>query len=219
MENETTFARQLDLCPPDRLAFPITLIGAGAIGSAVALTLAKMGCTDITVFDHDILEEHNIPNQICRPDKIGMKKTEALAGLIDDLCGVKITSRGVKYVGQRLSKLVIVAVDSIEARGRIWVSVVKMKRSVDLLIDCRMGAEVGRVFAVRPYDFDAASDYADTLHPAEESERLPCSARSIIYCPSALSAIVASLIKRYAMNERFPGEVLIDMANMSVFAP
>ena len=122
MENETTFARQLDLCPPDRLAFPITLIGAGAIGSAVALTLAKMGCSDITVFDHDSLEEHNIPNQICRPDKIGMKKTEALAGLIDELCGVKITSRGVKYVGQRLSKLVIVAVDSMDARRSIWKS-------------------------------------------------------------------------------------------------
>jgi hypothetical protein len=32
------FWRQLELCPPDKLQFPITVIGAGAIGSATVVT-------------------------------------------------------------------------------------------------------------------------------------------------------------------------------------
>ena len=51
------FWRQLDLCPPDKLKFPITVIGAGAIGSAAVVTLAKMGCSNITVYDEDTLTD------------------------------------------------------------------------------------------------------------------------------------------------------------------
>jgi hypothetical protein len=32
------FWRQLDLCPPEKLQFPVTVIGAGAIGSATVVT-------------------------------------------------------------------------------------------------------------------------------------------------------------------------------------
>ena len=48
MENNR-YWRQLDLCPPDKLTFAITVLGAGAIGSSAVLTLAKMACSNITV--------------------------------------------------------------------------------------------------------------------------------------------------------------------------
>ena len=67
MENNR-FWRQLDLCPPDKLTFPITVIGAGAIGSATVVTLAKMGWSNITVYDEDDLADHNFPNQMSRCD-------------------------------------------------------------------------------------------------------------------------------------------------------
>ena len=37
MEN-TRFWRQLDICPPDKLTFRISVLGAGAIGSAMVLS-------------------------------------------------------------------------------------------------------------------------------------------------------------------------------------
>jgi len=37
---QNRFQRQLDIVSPDKLAFPITVIGAGAIGSATVVTLA-----------------------------------------------------------------------------------------------------------------------------------------------------------------------------------
>ena len=81
MEN-SRYWRQLDLCPPDKLASPITVIGAGAIGSAAVVTLAKMGCSDITVWDEDVLAEHNVPNQMCLVDRVGQPKVDALAELV-----------------------------------------------------------------------------------------------------------------------------------------
>ena len=50
--------RQLDILPPEQTITPITIIGAGAIGSFVALSLAKMGFDDITVYDFDKIESY-----------------------------------------------------------------------------------------------------------------------------------------------------------------
>ncbi len=35
--------RQLDLCPPDKLTFQITVIGAGMAGTLLAVLLARRG--------------------------------------------------------------------------------------------------------------------------------------------------------------------------------
>ena len=55
--------RQLDIVNIDKLQVPIIVVGAGAIGSFVTLALAKMGCGNITSYDMDTVEEHNLPNQ------------------------------------------------------------------------------------------------------------------------------------------------------------
>ncbi len=44
-ENTNRFLRQLDILAPGKLSFPIAVIGAGAMGSATVVTLAKMGCS------------------------------------------------------------------------------------------------------------------------------------------------------------------------------
>jgi len=82
MEPENRFIRQMGICPPEKLQFPIVVIGAGAIGSATVITLTKMGCSNITVWDDDILNEHNVPNQMCKPSIVGWNKTQALQRLV-----------------------------------------------------------------------------------------------------------------------------------------
>src|SRR5207244_2270936 len=74
----TRFWRQLDLLPLERLDVPVTVIGAGAVGSFVTLTLAKMGLRDLTVFDDDVVDVHNLPNQFYRLTDLGRPKVEAL---------------------------------------------------------------------------------------------------------------------------------------------
>ena len=207
------FWRQLDICPPEKLAFPITVIGAGAIGSATVITLAKMGCGDITVYDEDVLTEHNIPNQMCFEGYVDHPKVDALAHLVEMLCGTKIRPIPSHYRGQRLESVVIAAVDSMSARKMTW-AVVKMKKSVALFIDARMGAELLRLYVLRPVDLDGCEFFEQNLYDADEAEQLPCSARSIIYCPAVAGALIAAQVKAHAVGQPVQREVLFDIPRM-----
>ena len=104
--NETRFHRQLDLLDLKLSSTPITIIGAGATGSFTALTLAKMGFSELTVFDFDTVEEHNLPNQFYRTSDLGKPKVLALQEIIRDFEGIEIKARNEKYRGQRLSGIV-----------------------------------------------------------------------------------------------------------------
>jgi len=209
----TRFLRQLDICPPEKLQFPIVVIGAGAIGSATVLTLAKMGCGDITVWDDDVLAEHNIPNQICKPEMVGRGKIEALQELVEELTDVNIQMDMRRYRGQRLKGVVIAAVDSMDVRIELWARV-KLDADVPLLIDPRMGAEVGRIYCIRPTDPAAIDFYEANLYPSSGAEQLPCSGRSIIYCPTVMAGLIAAQVKAYGVGERVRREIVIDVANL-----
>jgi len=207
---EARFQRQLDIVSPEQLSFPIVVIGAGAIGSATVVTLAKMGCSDITVWDDDLLEEHNVPNQLCKPSMVGHPKVEALRELTMDLTEVVIKVENRRYRGQKLRGVVIAAVDSMDARLAIWRRV-RLDPEVPLLIDGRMGAEFGRIYITRPTDPDDINFYEANLYSSSEAEPLPCSARSVIYCPQVVAGFIGTFIKDHATGEELPLEVLLDL--------
>ena len=215
---DNRYWRQFDLCPPGKLTFPVTVIGAGAIGSATVVTLAKMGCSNITVYDADDLADHNVPNQMCLVDRVGQPKVDALAELVEMLTGTQIKPVSSNYRGQRLEGVVVSAVDSMTARQMIWKSV-KLKKSVTLFIDARMGAEILRLYALRPTDLDACEFYEANLYDSEEAEQLPCSARSIIYCPAVAGALIAAQVKAFTVGEPVHREVLFDIPRMKLIAP
>lgn len=63
-------------------AAKIVICGAGALGSNLAVNLARMGMTKLTVIDRDRVEEHNIGTQVYGVDDIGALKAEILRNLI-----------------------------------------------------------------------------------------------------------------------------------------
>lgn len=204
------FLRQLDIVKPEELNIPITIIGAGATGSAITLNLAKMGCGDITVWDNDDLSEHNIPNQICYAFADGNSKAHALSLLVYELTQTAISPRYNKChkIGKRTKGIVIFCVDTMKTRQKLWKTV---HDGIDLLIDPRMGAEVGHIHIVYPKLKSSRDVYETTL--ADDAEPLPCSARSIIYAPSILAGFVASIVKRYVKNQEIPMSMYIDIPN------
>src|SRR3990170_3456674 len=82
--------RQTDLIHPDRLTMPIAIIGAGSIGSWTALALLKLGCSDVTVYDYDNVEEQNVGSQIYKSADVGMPKTEALRNRLGILVDTEV---------------------------------------------------------------------------------------------------------------------------------
>jgi hypothetical protein len=216
-EHQNRFLRQMDILPPEKLAFAITVIGAGAIGSAAVVTLCKMGCSTVTAWDDDVLAEHNIPNQLCKPDCVGSHKVNALAELVDELTGTVITIDPRRYMGQALEGVVIVTADNMTCRQSVFKRV-KMNARVPLLIDARMGAEFARIYTISPTNPDQCEFYEANLYGHDDSERLPCSARSIIYCPTVIAGLIALQIKKYATNQPTSREILFDLPNLLVQA-
>jgi hypothetical protein len=49
-------------------------------------------------------------------------------------------------------------------------------------------------------------------------EHLPCCARSIIYCPTIVGGLVALILKKYALGERLPREILFDQPRFQLLA-
>lgn len=78
--------------------------GCGAIGSQTAVTLARIGINRIIVVDNDILEEHNIYNQIYKRNQIGKSKVEALKEIIEGISETELIVIQTKIQETELSK-------------------------------------------------------------------------------------------------------------------
>jgi molybdopterin/thiamine biosynthesis adenylyltransferase len=208
-------SRQTDLVDAEALEAPITLIGCGGIGSFTALALAKMGCVHLTIFDDDLVEEHNIPNQLYRLNDIGHPKVERLAEIIKSFTGVGIVARPQRVQSQRLQGIVVSGVDSMEARRRIWDRSIRFKAGVTAYIDARMGAEVSRLYTVRPQDPDHVRFYEKTLYSDDEALQLPCTAQAIVYTGLGIASLVAGQVKRVAMGETCKREIIFDQKTLT----
>jgi len=207
--DETRYHRQLDLVRRDALRMPITVIGAGGIGSFTVLALAKMGCTNLWVYDFDTVENHNLPNQLYREADIGRPKVEALRDMVREFTGCEVKAFNERTDGKGLSGIVVFAVDSMDERMKLWEGI-KYNPRVPLLIDGRMGAEVMRVLSVVPTDPDDVRRFEAELYPSTEAFSAPCTARSIIYTAFSVSALIAGQIKKYAAGQPYSRDITFD---------
>lgn len=216
MQNDY-FLRQTDLVRPQELEFPITVVGAGGIGSWATIALAKLGCSDLTVIDFDTVEKHNIPNQIFTPDQIGKPKVEALKELVRQLTGAEIQTVEDKFEAwykPAISRahVIVVAVDSLDARRMIW-SFVQTDQNLRCLIDARMGGELLRMFMVSPGHRPSVMKYIKSLDPTIPESEDPCTARSIVYNTLSSGAMIANMVKKYAKKDTVPLSFDFDFYN------
>jgi hypothetical protein len=117
-----SLSKSYDFFKPESSRERLHIIGCGSVGSTLAELLVRFGLTNLTLYDFDKVEPHNLANQMFRQEHIGMPKVEALA---DMLAGInpeiddKIRPATEGYTGQRLSGYVFLCVDNIELRREI----------------------------------------------------------------------------------------------------
>ena len=78
-------SKSYEFFKPEMCGERLHIIGCGAIGSTVAENLVRFGLTNITLYDFDTVERHNIANQMFKETDIGKLKTEALAEYLCDI--------------------------------------------------------------------------------------------------------------------------------------
>lgn len=141
--------KSYDFFKPEQVAERIHIIGCGAVGSTIAELLARAGLTKVTLYDFDIVEPHNIANQMFFHDDIGKPKVEAVRDLMlrinpDAEKDIRIKPEG--YVGQRLSGYIFLAVDNIDLRREIC-EAQKENRHVKAVFDIRIRLEDAQHYA------------------------------------------------------------------------
>jgi len=207
------FLRQIDILDPKACAVPIFIIGAGATGSFTALSLAKMGFTDIRVFDADSIEEHNFPNQLFPIKTLGKNKAEALETVVEEFTGVRITANPINYKLQPLKGIVVSALDSMKGRKQIYKNCLKNKDQIKLLIDPRTGPELFRLLTVDIGIELERKSYEKTLHSEADVDEAPCTGRTIIYSVLLVSAFICRQIKQFQMNLEYKKDIILDARN------
>jgi molybdopterin/thiamine biosynthesis adenylyltransferase len=213
MTNPNTRLRSSGLVSIDELKTPITMIGAGSIGSFTALYLAKMGCENINVWDFDKVSEVNVGCQLYGIEHIGRFKTQCLQATILHLTGVEIVPHETRWGGV-VSPILISCVDSMNTRREIW-ETIKHNGGIDWYIDGRMAGEYLHIYTIKMGDTKAMTEYTKSLQ-GKDQEHISCSERSVVYNTSIVGGLIAKQIKSIAKKQTLPREIIFDLATLQL---
>lgn len=210
MENKK-FLRQSDVfTPEDSEDHSVTIVGCGGIGSWSAFIIAKLGVRSIVLYDFDKVEEHNLPSQFFTRKDIGRNKAEALQKNINENTEEIIFKSTGEFIPHDFvnNEILIIAVDSIEARLKICNKICKMPESnrPRIIVDGRMGLEQMEIYVNK-----TAEEWKQTIPRPGDVDKDPCTARAIPYNTTVIGGIITSIVKKIIKGEEYPKKIIFDL--------
>ena len=193
------YSRQVNIFKPNEFNTPGHVIGVGATGSWLALSLAKLGVKNIHVWDDDIVEEHNIPNQMFKESQIGCTKLDSIVNIYNDFFNEenkRLTIHNTKITEDNahvLKDIVLCCVDSMTARKFIYENCYKYGQA-ELFIELRLSIWGAYVYTLYKNGKDWTEKYEDTLYADEETEVSACGV-SQTALPAAVNAASIMIMK------------------------
>lgn len=146
----------------------VDVIGVGATGSKVALSLAKLGVRNLHIWDDDVVEEHNLANQAYNLAALDLPKTLALSDIIQQATNTRPSRHG-RWSNQRnLGEVVFMMADSMAARKGLF-EAIKMNPNVRLVVDSRMGSDQAYLFSYQPGIQETLKSYEGTLFDDDDA--------------------------------------------------
>ena len=178
----------------------IHIIGCGSVGSTVAELLARFGLTNVCLYDFDVVEEHNLANQMFTTKNLYKPKLEGVYDRWVDInpeAAKTIKLYGDGWDGHKLSGYVFLCVDNIELRKRI-VEENKYNLNVKAMFDFRTALVSAQHYAAdwsNQKDISALLDTMDFTH-AEAEKNVPVSACKVSLCvmPTVWSVAMAGVV-------------------------
>lgn len=200
MNEQVSFLRHSAWISPEDYSDPIVVIGCGAVGSNLALNLAKLGAQEFVLWDADIVEAHNLPNQAYMPKHIGMPKVEALASTLQEFNpDIKITTHKDFFTEEDISTLkgyLILATDNMQSRKMIGELV---EPSVLKVFEVRLGFDYGELNIFDPVEKEQRENWLSGLQDDSEVPEGPCNQR---ICTTLVNLICAHAAHMVASTVR-----------------
>lgn len=185
---------------PDSCEDRIHVIGCGSVGSTVCELLARFGLTNVSLYDFDIVEEHNLANQMFTTKNLYKPKIEGVYERwveINPEAAKTIKLYGDGWNGQKLSGYVFLCVDNIELRRKI-VEENKYNTNIKAMFDFRTALTSAQHYAAdwsKDEDIEYLLDQMDFTH-AEAEKNVPMSACKVSLCvmPTVWSVAMAGVV-------------------------
>jgi len=209
IEDAVSYGRQtLILDPVKAKKLTVHVLGCGTVGSNAAVELSRMGVGKIHIYDMDTVEAHNIPSQRFGTSDMGEEKTLATKKAVEEVSShVSCIAHGEIHGGEMYQGIVVLAVDSLDLRKKIWETSLKYSSLVQLVIDVRMHANELQFYCVKPANNEDVTKYEDTLHSSAEAQPVQCGGRTVSYTGAISGGIVANYVRKWLMEGHVPGDV------------
>ena len=191
--------KSMEFFNPESCSDTINVIGCGSVGSTVCELLARFGLKNVKLYDFDVVEEHNLANQMFTTKNLYKPKIEGVYDRwveINPEAAKTIKLYGDGWDGQKLSGYVFLCVDNIDLRRRI-VEENKYNMNIKAMFDFRTALTDAQHYAAdwsKKKDIDFLLDQMDFSH--EEAEKnVPISACHVSLCvmPTVWSVAMAGV--------------------------
>ncbi len=182
---------RIELLTPEHASLPLHVIGVGATGSHLVALLAECGFRNISVYDFDAIESHNVANQWFGPQQIDLPKIQALFQNINKFFGFGITPRS-ERIGKKSSPLtgiVFLLTDKMESRKEIADAFLN-RPEVPCIVETRMSAELSQIYIATQKDY---ATWRSTLFDTEvyKPEVSACGTSITISTTAKLCVVIA----------------------------
>ena len=211
--------RHLDFFDPVQIKDPVHIIGVGAVGSHIANNLARLGIKELTIWDYDIVEDHNIPNQMFFETQLKETKTQAVKETLLQINPDIIVNIKEKYTDEELKGHVFVSVDSINIRNDIYKN---NRYNMELLsiYDTRIGLETGQVYTAiwsNPKQQQALFKNSNFKKEEVETPVSACGSKLAVLPTVQMAALIAtSSFIQFIKTNTLANTILFNSFNFSI---
>lgn len=205
-----SFLRASGWIQPSNIPDCLNIIGCGAVGSNAAILAAKMGFTRFQIWDDDIVQDYNLPNQAYLPEDIDIPKVDALEkALVQFNPNIIVTKHNRRFTSDLDKDLlvgpVLIATDSISSRKDITTAF-KFNLNIPLVVEARLIFDAAQIHIVHPTEYSSIQRWERTLHRTdEEVEEGPCNLR---LCSTLVYSVIGVLVHQLCIpyGERRVGD-------------
>ena len=187
--------KSFEFFDPAICKYRIHMIGCGSVGSTNLELLARFGLTKFTIYDPDVVESHNIVNQMFTQKHVGMPKVDAIKEILLEINPeIEIKAYPEGWTNQPLDGYVFLAVDNIELRKKI-AKENQYNDYIKAMFDFRTGLTDGQHYAADWSDIKSRKAFIDTMGFTHEEAKLnsPVSACNVSLCVAPTVRMVCNV--------------------------
>jgi len=175
-----SFLRHAGWFGPEDVTEPLHIIGVGATGSYIGLIAAKMGFHSFKIWDPDIVEDHNLPNQIYDVEHIGERKVIAFQKVLQRFNPmIKVEAYDEYFASDSKDSIegpLVLTVDTMSARKEIY-DAFRLNWKVKNVFETRLGFDYGEINIIKNMDLAVLEEWKSTLRDDSEIPEGPCNMR------------------------------------------